>query len=125
MRLWYTQLRPRLWRATMATNHRLTEAYRANQHWRHALAAIGMALLAACGSSFPPATGQPRRAGKSNFSHLSLGWRLMFNLEQSLMERYSSHSYVAQAVICVALAFLSAAGFNINDIPPTRQPGAR
>lgn len=121
---WYTHLRPRLWRATMAADCRLTAAYRANQRWRHALAAVGLALLGACGSHIPLAAGQPRREGRRDFSHHSPVWRLVFNLEHALMERYSSRSYGGQALICTALALLSVAGFSVDHIP-ARKPGAR
>ncbi len=122
MKLWNARLRPRIWHATMATDNWLNSAYQSNQHWRHAVASVAMAVLAACGSRIPPGTGRPRR--KSDFSHLSPVWRLVFELEDALMDRYSARSYGAQAAICIALAFLSAVGFNVNQIQ-SRRPGAR
>ena len=123
MKCWqYTRLGQRIWRATVATDQRLTAAYRTNQRWRHAAAAVVMALLATGDRRIPPAAARPRQ--QFGFSHLRPVWRLVFGLEHALMERYSSRSYGAQALICVALALLSSAGFNVDHIP-TRKPGAR
>ena len=124
MKLWHTQLRPRLWRATFAIDRRLSAAYSARRYWSQTAACIGMGLLSVCGCSIHPAAAQPAQGIKADLGHIAGVWRLVFSLEYALMLRYSSRSYWRESLVCIALAVLSMAGFNVNCIP-ARKPGAR